>query len=357
MPHSPSSLAVLPTMSVYCGSEAVATYTSVQQEYSALTTGCGVTDANWRTGYFVSGEDRTRWLNGMLTNNVRDLAEGRGTYGFFLNPQGHVQGDAHIWHFGQHLLLTTDQAQVSKLHAFLDHFIIMDDVTLTPFTGEWSALLVTGPRAAEVLAAAGIPAAEAAQLSGTQLHSHGTPLYVLRREATPASNSSEQFELWIHPATKQALFNALVAQSATPAGSDAMELWRITQGIPLYGTDIRERDIPQEINQDARALHFAKGCYIGQEIVERIRSRGKVHRQFTGFTVIGTLPVPNTFIQREGRDIGEITSAALLPETAGNLAVALGYLRREFGAPATVLEIEGATLTVAPPPFVTNKKD
>jgi len=147
------------------------------------------------------------------------------------------------------------------------------------------------------------------------------------------------------------LFTALMALGALPIGTEALELWRIGLGTPRYGVDIRERDLPQEINQDQRALHFAKGCYIGQEIVERVRSRGKVHRQFTGFLVQGQLPAPGTPLRHDGRDIGEITSAAILPEAGGDLPVALGYLRREFGAPGTALEVEGATLRVTPLPL------
>ncbi len=334
----------------YCGVPATAVYTNVREEFAALASGCGLTDATWRTGWTVTGEDRSRWLNGMLTNNVRDLAEGHGVYGFFLDPKGHVQGDAHCWNLGDRCLLMTNAAQKEKLFAFLDHYIIMDDVTLTDAEGMWTSLIVTGPKALTVLAMLGLPAAALEPLSGERAEWNGAPLLVTRTDARIGT----QFEIWLQPDQKTAFWQAMMEQSATPVGSEAYEMWRIANGIPLYGADIRERDLPQEINQDQRALHFTKGCYIGQEIVERIRSRGQVHREFTGFTVAGELPAPGTpsaTISLEGRDIGEITSVAALPLADGDRTVALGYLRRKSAASGTTFEITGATLTVAPPPF------
>jgi aminomethyltransferase len=108
-------------------------------------------------------------------------------------------------------------------------------------------------------------------------------------------------------------------------------LCRISRGIPQFGVDIRDRDLPQETGQ-SRALNFTKGCYLGQEIVERIRSRGAVHRQFTAFQVEGALPEPGAKIVAEEKEVGEITSSAILPLPSGDRAVALGYLRREAAA-------------------------
>ena len=133
-------------------------------------------------------------------------------------------------------------------------------------------------------------------------------------------------------------------------GPEAQEVHRIALGIPRYGQDIRERDLPQETEQ-TRALHFSKGCYIGQEIVERIRSRGSVHRKFTGFLVDGPLPAPGTKIQLDGKDLGEITSAASLPVEGGERRVALGYIRREAATPGKVLQAGDATAIVAELPF------
>jgi aminomethyltransferase len=133
-------------------------------------------------------------------------------------------------------------------------------------------------------------------------------------------------------------------------GATALELLRIAAGIPRYGQDIRERDLPQETEQQ-RAVHFNKGCYIGQEIVERIRSRGNVHRKFTGFEVHGSLPAVGTKLQTNGRDVGEITSAASLPLGGAERLVALGYIRREIATPGKQFEVDGSQLSIAALPF------
>ncbi len=104
---------------------------------------------------------------------------------------------------------------------------------------------------------------------------------------------------------------------------------RILEGTPLYGTDIRDKDLPQETDQ-TRALHFAKGCYLGQEIVERIRSRGTVHRTFSGFILTGELPAPGTrILDADDKPVGELTSVARIQLPAGTDQLALGYIRRE----------------------------
>src|SRR5579864_475788 len=144
------------------------------------------------------------------------------------------------------------------------------------------------------------------------------------------------------------LWDRLVKAGAQPVGSDALELWRIMQGIPRYGQDIRERDLPPETEQN-QALNFTKGCYVGQEIVERIRSRGQVHRKFTGFEFQDSLPQPGKF-EEQGRVMGEITSVA---EISGK-KVGLGYVRRETGVPGAKFNIGGTVATIMNLPFEIN---
>jgi folate-binding protein YgfZ len=158
----------------------------------------------------------------------------------------------------------------------------------------------------------------------------------------------------------------LVSAGATPVGSEALELYRIVRGVPRFGVDLRERDLPQETGQQ-HALNFAKGCYIGQEIVERIRARGNVHRTFIGFEVQGepdtptsaksallgdpVLPQPGTKVRANDKDVGEITSAARVPFPSGERTLALGYLRREVAAPGATVQIGDQSGTVAILPF------
>jgi aminomethyltransferase len=140
--------------------------------------------------------------------------------------------------------------------------------------------------------------------------------------------AKESWQVWLTREHVDTLRDALLKAGATPTGSSALNLFRISRGIPQFGQDIRDRDLPQETGQ-ARALNFTKGCYLGQEIVERIRSRGAVHRQFMAFAVEGPLPEAGSKIQADGKEVGEITSSAILPLPSGDRPAALGYLRRE----------------------------
>src|SRR5437879_3459335 len=160
----------------------------------------------------------------------------------------------------------------------------------------------------------------------------------------------ESYELWSAPADTRTVWEALANAGATPVSEAAVELLRIAAGIPRYGQDIRERDLPQETAQD-RALNFSKGCYIGQEIVERIRSRGAVHRTLIGFEINGPSPSPGAKIQNEGKDVAEITSIVTVPAESGERTLALGYGRKEWMLPGKEFEAGEAKVRVASLPF------
>ena len=156
----------------------------------------------------------------------------------------------------------------------------------------------------------------------------------------------ESYEIWLAPKDVYKTWQALIAAGATPVGSEALEMQRIVAGIPLYGVDIRERDLPQETEQ-MRALNFNKGCYVGQEIVERIRSRGNVHRKFTGFLVEGAAAIAaGAKIVSDEKEVGEITSVAARRKASGEQTVALGYIRREVGVPGREVMIGTVRATV-----------
>jgi folate-binding protein YgfZ len=315
-------------------------------EFRALVSGCGVYEVKGRARIGLTGSDRVRWLNGMVTNNIRDLARGRGVYAFMLNPQGRILADFYVFNRGDRLFLDTDQSQAEKILATFDHYIIMDEVEVSNLSLESAIIRVGGPNSREVLRAAGLEVVELEPLEFADSAWQQMSLTVLRTD----HEAIELFELWLPPAHAPALRAALLKAGATPVGGAALESFRIASGIPRYGQDIRERDLPQETEQ-RRALNFSKGCYVGQEIVERIRSRGNVHRTFTGFVVDGALPPLGTKIQLDGKDVGEITSVASLPVATGERLVALGYVRREAASAGKELSAEGAKLTVTRVPF------
>jgi aminomethyltransferase len=156
--------------------------------------------------------------------------------------------------------------------------------------------------------------------------------------------------LWIPNKDVNKLWASLLQSGAQEVHASALEAFRVLCGIPKIGSDIREKTLPQETAQD-RALNFNKGCYIGQEIVERIRARGSVHRVLTGFEVTGPVPPAGTMIQLDGKDIGLITTSATIPTREGDRAIALGYLRKEHFSEDASFDFSGARLRPVQLPF------
>jgi len=330
----------------YRGVTTAGRFGDVHDEFSALLHGCGIYDLGFRARIALTGGDRVRWMNGMVTNNVRDLPAGHGIYAFLLNPQGRILGDMHVYNMGETLLVETDRSQVEKIIATFDHFIIMDDVEVKNISDEQTALGVAGPRSRELLNAAGIvvPEMQPLQVITPQCKCDcGCVECTVIRGEDP---QNESYEIWLAPKDVYKTWQALLAVGATPVGSEALEMQRIAAGIPLYGADIRERDLPQETEQ-MRALNFNKGCYVGQEIVERIRSRGNVHRKFAGFLAEGgaAIAAGEKIVSGE-KEVGEVTSVAVLPTPSGERTIALGYIRREVGMPGRELTIGTAKAAV-----------
>ncbi len=324
--------------------EARADWGDAGSEFRALASASGVYDLSSRARILITGSDRVRWLNGMITNNIRDLAPGQGVYAFLLNPQGHILGDLYTYNRGESLIVDTDQSQLEKILAVFDKYIIMDDVEVA--SEKLATIGIAGPKSREVLQTAGLAVPDLRALQFVEVDWRRTTATLIRGD----NPRVESFELWVPPADVERGYEALVKAGASPVGTTALDLLRVAAGIPRYGIDIRERDLPQETEQE-RALNFSKGCYVGQEIVERIRSRGQVRRKFTGFAVNGPLPTLGSKIQVEGKDVGEITSAASLPLAGGELRVALGYIRREVATPGKQVEAGGSAASVASLPF------
>jgi folate-binding protein YgfZ len=306
------------------GATSAPDFGDARAEFQALLSGCGLYDLNWRAKIAVTCGDRVRWLNGMATNNIRDLAPGHGVYAFLLNAQGRIQADLYVFQRNESLLVDTERGQRDKILQLFDHYIIADDVEIADISAKLTALGLTGPESRNVLERAGMAVPDLAHLQFADVTLQQKTVTLLRS----GEEARESWQLWIAPEHVVGLWDALIKAGSRPTGTAALNLFRISRGIPQFGEDIRERDLPQETGQ-TRALNFTKGCYLGQEIVERIRSRGAVHRQFTAFVVEGTLPEPGAKILADEKEVGEITSSAVLPLPGGDRPVALGYLRRE----------------------------
>ena len=332
----------------------------LRAEFQALVSECGIYKLD-RAQIVVTGSDRVRWLNGMVTNNVRDLAVGHGVYAFLLNPQGKIQADLYAFNRGESLVVETESAQVETVLQIFDRYIIMDDVEVQNLTGKFAVIGVAGPKSEAALDAA-IPALSAGSgpalsLQRTERQGRGTlgltDVTWEGAEATLVCGDNPvvpNYEIWISPENAEGIWNGLLRAGAAEVHADALETLRIACGIPKFGQDIRQRDLPQETGQE-RALNYSKGCYIGQEIVERIRSRGAVHRMLTGFEIEGTRPSPGFRIQEEGKDVAETTSIASVPGESGERTLALGYGRREVMVPGKEFVAGDTKVRVVELPF------
>jgi folate-binding protein YgfZ len=299
-------------------------FTGSESELASLVHTAAVYDLGYLTRIRITGDDRLRWLNGMVTNTVQSLPQGYGNYTLILNAQGRIQGDGYVFRAADHLLLETDRSQLPRLLAHLDHFIIMDDVELYELDAASTTLGLAGPQAPEVLEALGLPVPETLAFAPAVLQ--GIPVTIVRADDLLVP----RFELWLSVEHVAEVWRILAETGATPAGFDALESLRILEGLPRFGVDMSDRYLPQEINQE-RALNFNKGCYLGQEIVERIRSRATVHRTLRQFELNGSLPTPGTELRVEGDDkpIGELTSAAHYALPGLPRTFALGMIRIE----------------------------
>ncbi|HKW74825.1 MAG TPA: hypothetical protein VJN64_04810 [Terriglobales bacterium] len=313
------------------------------RDLDALTEQAGMFDLDGRVQVTVTGKDRVRWLHNMVTNNVRELPLNRGNYNLVLNAQGRILGDLYVFNRGESLLLETDRTQLDALLPTLKRFIIMDKVEMSPVE-TLSAVGLCGREAEKVLVKCGINAAAFEPLEVRDATLNGVSAVLIRGP----EQKPHCYELWADQKELSRVREMLHRAGAQAVGTEALEVWRVLRGIPLYGRDIRERDLPQETGQ-MQALHFTKGCYIGQEIVERIRSRGQVHRKFTGFE-FSALPAIGKS-ESEGRTVAEVTTAVRVPTASGEKFFGLGYVRHEALPSGSELDFHGVRARVANLPF------
>jgi folate-binding protein YgfZ len=339
---------------VHCGALTPRVFDGLPGEMDSLLYSAGVSDLGWRGKILVTGSDRLRWLNGMVSNTVQSLPEEEGNYSFLLSVQGRIQGDCYVYRRSGDLLLDTGFDQVAALMRHLDHFIIMDDVELADVSHQWTALSLAGPAARRVLATLGFAPSSSEVENARPDNAHLSSARIGEVPCTIIEAyhvSVPRFELWFAPEHVLAVWETLQAAGATPCGVDAMEALRVLDATPVYGIDLNDRDLPQETAQ-TRALNFSKGCYLGQEIVERIRSRGKVNRQFRQFSLNGAPPPQLPIELRSGeQSVGRITSTASLP---GAGLLGLGFIRVEVVERNAEITYDGGVATaLAAPPEVT----
>ncbi|MGI8959955.1 MAG: YgfZ/GcvT domain-containing protein [Bryobacteraceae bacterium] len=304
--------------------------------YEALRESAAWIDLSARGKLRVSGEDRARLLHAMSTNHIHNLQHGDGLYAFFLTAQGRILADAIIYNRGETLFLDTEPETSDKLRVHLDKYIIADDATVEDETGEWTAIGLEGPQSLEYARKLGVSIPEK-QYSNTEWRAG----FVART----ASTGQEGIRIFLLPRDKPDLLHR-VADLGIPNATDAeARIVRLENGIPRYGDDITERYLVQE-TQATHAVHFNKGCYLGQEIVERVRSRAQVHRLLMPVRIQESrAPTTGTKLTLDGKDVAEITSAAYSPGLG--VVVGLAYVRTEAAREKPAMFVAGSDPPIA----------
>jgi tRNA-modifying protein YgfZ len=303
---------------------------TVSKGYQGLRESVAWMDLSARGKIRVLGEDRARLLHAMTTQDVRSLTPGHGCYAFFLNAQGRILGDVNVFCREDYLLLDTEPETRQKLFDHIDRYIIADDVTLEDATGETATIAIEGPQAAAILERLGAPVPEA-----DYENREWAGMIVARLSSTGAGG----FFVFVNASKKGELIAALDAEGIAKAIPDDARTVRIEHGRPRYGDEITERYLVQETAQ-LQAVSFTKGCYLGQEIVERVRSRAQIHRVLRRIELDSAEPpaAGGKLKSSDGQaDAGEIASATFSP-ALGKVA-AMAYVRTQFAESSTELRL------------------
>ncbi|MEM9176609.1 MAG: glycine cleavage T C-terminal barrel domain-containing protein [Myxococcota bacterium] len=297
----------------------------------------------------VAGEDRVRWLDGMISGDVTRLDEagdGAGCYATLLTNRGAIIADLHVGKRGDTFLLESLASGIPKTIAALDRLLIADDVTLTDRSGDFATLGLEG-RAARAILAAAANAAPPEPEAWADLVIGGADVLV----GAFGWTGEAAFQLRCADGRRAAVEAALEeAAGGTLARGDlaTLEVLRVEAGVPALGRELDEEVLPPEARLE-RAIATDKGCYVGQEIVARLRARGQVNHLLVGFALeVDRIPGEGTEVTAGERRTGELTSVAESPRHG---TIALGYVRREHADPGTEITFEGGRGRVVDLPF------
>lgn len=331
----------------------VSAFTSPSDEYAAARTGAALLDRSDRQLLRLTGEDRVSFLHGMVTNDIKGLADNAACDAAFLTVKGAMVAFARVLKLTDSLLIDVEPGLLSKAHEFLDRYLISEDVELTDVTADYGQLSLLGPESVTVAAGAlGFTGGPHPQNALTTHAFAGADLIALGQQRY----TGEGVDLLVPTPALEGAWKALVAAGARPIGNEAFEMLRVEAGVPRYGQDLVETTIPLEAELTS-AISYNKGCYIGQEVIARATFRGHMNRLLSGLTLGADFDPSNglgvgTELRRNGKKVGWLTSVVSSP-TLGQ-TVALGYVHRDHREPGTVLDLmdSGKSATVQPLPFV-----
>ena len=325
-------------------------------EYRAARESVALIDKNYRTYLRFTGPDRVRYLNAILTNNVKDLAAGNGIVSLFLNPQGRIQAEIETYATPDSLFCVSYAMIRETLVRALDKFIIMDDVTLADETEMFGTVALEGPLAADIVKElTSIDLASLGELSFHQTSVAGISCGLTKR--SPGGVAGAEFlatreEL---PRLWQTLREAVEKAGGRAMGYQALNALRLEQGVPWFSYDFSDKQIPHEAGLEHSHISYTKGCYTGQEIVERVRSRGQVNRArvLVKFDT-SEPPAAGSALTADQKEVGHVTRTAFSP--ALQTAIGMAYVRRENAPAGSELLNDAAKAVVITPPLISDKK-
>jgi folate-binding protein YgfZ len=327
---------------------------SLEDIVSATRSAASLFDMSHRGLLEVRGEDRVRWLDGMISGDVQALEAGEigaGCYATLLTNRGAIVADLHVARFEDAYLLESLGSEIPRIRETLERYVIADDVSLSDRSAEFSNLGLEGPQASAIVSHA------TSGSFGALPSEHWGQTTIAERVVLVAAfgfTGEPAYQLRVRPEDREAVVAALETTAAATGlvrgDREALEVLRVEAGIPALGAELDEEVLPPEARLE-HAISTTKGCYIGQEIVARLRARGQVNHLLVGFRIDApSLPVPGTPVSAGGRETGEMTSIVRSPSEG---PIALGYVRREHAEVGTEIEFEGGRADIAALPFVT----
>ncbi|MCG8587046.1 MAG: hypothetical protein MI757_20260 [Pirellulales bacterium] len=301
--------------------------------YQALSVDAGFVDAGARTQIEVAGQDRTAFLHNMCTQDVKRLAPGEGSEAFFTDAKGHVLAFVDLFVAPSSIVIETVPEQGEAIVAHLDKYIIREDVELTRRDEQWAQLLVAGQQSSEVLrkiASAPLPERPWQHVPNRIAD---CDVYVRRVLHVGPTSMAIVCEHTIRDEVAAALEGAGMVRCE----DEVFETRRIESKTPWFGKDITSRNLPQELDRNATAISFNKGCYIGQETIARLDALGHVNKLLVAIKFDGTqVPPPGTALSADGQAVGEVTSSTFSPQH--DAPFALAYVRHALTATGSRLE-------------------
>jgi folate-binding protein YgfZ len=327
------------------GMEVVEDYGDFLAEHAALQDSVGVLDLSFRSRIVLTGADRVRLLNGQVTNNVKDLPAGSGCYAALITNKGRMQSDANIYMLPNEILLDFEPGLGATVGQRLESYIIADDVQVVDAAPHYGLLSVQGPRAWEVIAALELDFSQPSEpFTWTSINDATLgEMYCMNQPRLGTTG----FDLFVPTGSLAAVADKLVAGAkqlgGRPCGWRAFEAARIEAGIPRFGAEMDETNLPPEAGIESRAISYAKGCYIGQEVIARIRTYGQVAKALRGLRFaddLTPLPAKGDKLFVNGKEVGYVASAIQSP--ALNANIGLGYVRREHNKVGNELTLRTA---------------